>query len=301
MEIEKVDYLDWKTCCRLSNGIIELVNPSGFGIRLIHFGFQGQHNEFAVILPDNQDKERWHIYGGHRLWHAPENDQTYTLDNHPVEIVSSRDHLLIRQSEDASAGIQKEVELQMDENQAHVKIVHRLYNRGSSSSVMAPWALSVMAPGGRGIVPLPVHADRSIELQPLGNFSLWSYTDMADPRWQWMHKYLILHQLTDLEAPQKIGVSCLHGWMGFINKGHLFIKTFTHDASARYPDGGCSAEMYTNHQFLEVETLGPLIELGPGNKVEHIEDWYLFEQEAEIQTEADVDQYILPIVQSILE
>jgi hypothetical protein len=301
MEIEKIDYLGWEDCYHISNGIVELVIPSSFGIRIMHFGFQDRHNELAVIPPDSQEKDVWHFYGGHRLWFAPENAETYTLDNDTVEFVSSQEHILVRQSKDAITGIQKEIELHLDENRAHAKIVHRLYNRGSSSSMLAPWALSVMAPGGRGIVPLPVHADRSIELQPLGNFSLWSYTDMADPRWQWMHKYLTLHQFTHLEAPQKIGVSCLDGWIGYINRGHLFIKTFTHDTSAHYPDGGCSAEIYTNHQFLEVETLGPLIELAPGEKVEHVEDWYLFEQEAEIQTEADVDQYILPMLQSIIE
>jgi hypothetical protein len=48
-------------------------------------------------------------------------------------------------------------------------------------------------------------------------------------------------------------------------------------AGARYPDGGCNFELFTNPEFLELETLGPLVELKPGEMAEHVERWWLFE------------------------
>lgn len=42
-----------------------------------------------------------------------------------------------------------------------------------------------------------------------------------------------------------------------------------------YPDGGCSAEIFTNAEMLELETLSPLTELPPEGVLEHTEWWSL--------------------------
>ena len=40
-----------------------------------------------------------------------------------------------------------------------------------------------------------------------------------------------------------------------------------------YPDLGCSFETFTNADFLELETLGPLATLEPGASLTHTERW----------------------------
>ncbi|HHY79459.1 MAG TPA: hypothetical protein GX516_03735, partial [Thermoanaerobacter sp.] len=47
-----------------------------------------------------------------------------------------------------------------------------------------------------------------------------------------------------------------------------------HDAT--YPDFGVSFETYTNDWMLEIETLSPFTKLQPGETVEHIEEWELY-------------------------
>ena len=49
--------------------------------------------------------------------------------------------------------------------------------------------------------------------------------------------------------------------------------------------------------MLEVESLGPHARLRPGRKVEHREEWFLFDGVPPIATEADVDQYVRPIIE----
>src|SRR5882724_5504614 len=39
---------------------------------------------------------------------------------------------------------------------------------------------------------------------------------------------------------------------------------------------GCSFETFTNNEFLEIETLGPMTKLLPGETVEHVAHWALF-------------------------
>ena len=42
-----------------------------------------------------------------------------------------------------------------------------------------------------------------------------------------------------------------------------------------YPDGGCSFETYTCKNFLEMESLGELATVAPGESVDHVEHWEL--------------------------
>jgi hypothetical protein len=56
--------------------------------------------------------------------------------------------------------------------------------------------------------------------------------------------------------------------------------------SQPYPDFGSQAEIFTDHRFLELETLGPLASLAPGAAVEHVEEGQLFEGEPNVETDS---------------
>ena len=63
---------------------------------------------------------------------------------------------------------------------------------------------------------------------------------------------------------------------------------------------GCSFETFTNNEFLEIETLGPMTKLLPGETVEHTEHWALFRdvKVAEL-TDKELDEVLLPLVQTV--
>jgi hypothetical protein len=60
-------------------------------------------------------------------------------------------------------------------------------------------------------------------------------------------------------------------------KGAVFFKSAAVIADAAYPDFGCNFEIFTNPEFLELETLGPQVELRLEESVRHIETWTLFQ------------------------
>ena len=64
-----------------------------------------------------------------------------------------------------------------------------------------------------------------------------------------------------------------HGWLAYWIDGVLFKKTFGSQAASCYPDNNCNAEIYCNEDFVEVESLGPFVQLAPGASVEHKERW----------------------------
>lgn len=54
------------------------------------------------------------------------------------------------------------------------------------------------------------------------------------------------------------------------------MKQIDYRADATYPDYGCNFETFTNEEMIEVEALGPLVTLSPGEATEHVEQWQLY-------------------------
>ncbi len=301
--VERVAYGGWADCLRLANDQVELIVPTVIGPRVIRFGFRGAANEFAEFPEDlgRTGGDRWRIYGGHRLWHAPEQwPRTYAPDNDPIEYHLSPEGVRLLQPVEVSTGIQKELEIRLAPSGAQVHVTHRLHNLALWTIELAPWALTAMAPGGVAVVPLPPRGTHPQDLQPTGVLSLWPYTDLADPRWTWGTRYVLLRQDPARPSAQKVGVLAPHGWAAYARSGHLFVKTFTHVPGARYPDLGCCVEVFCNHAMLELETLGPLVSLDPGDHASHQERWFLFGDVPPPRTDADVEAVILPRVREAL-
>jgi hypothetical protein len=295
--MEKVAYRGWPNCYRLANREVELIVTGDVGPRIIRFGFIGDVNEFGEFSEQvgQTGGSEWRIYGGHRLWHAPEDKiRTYCADNSPVKVIEENGTVRVIQPPEATTGIQKEMAITLDAAN-RVKVRHSLRNVGLWAVELAPWALSVMAPGGIGIVPQPTKAHLD-QLLPNRVLVLWPYTDMTDNRIHWGSKLILLRQDQNAQTPIKIGLSANNGWGAYLRKEHLFLKTFECIEGASYPDNGCSLEMYTNNGILELETLGPLQFLYPGDAVEHVEHWFLFRGVKAGQDEESIAQAVLPLV-----
>ena len=135
-----------------------------------------------------------------------------------------------------------------------------------------------MRAGGTAIVPMPAKASHPAILTPTHSFTHWSYTDITDPRWGWGERFLFLRQDEHMENPQKIGVHNGQNWAAYINDGNLFIKMARFQQNLAYPDIGSHFEFFTNSLMLEVESLGGLTMLQPGQQVDHVEYWSLFKK-----------------------
>jgi hypothetical protein len=295
---ETVPYGGWPNGARLTNGRIELVATTDVGPRVIRLGFVGGPNLFKEF-PEHLGRtggDEWRSYGGHRLWHAPESvPRTYWPDNVPVESVWRDGVLTLSQPTEGSTGLRKAIALRMAPNRDQVTVTHTITNEGLWPVELSVWCLSVMAPGGTGIFPQEVYKPHAEALLPARPLVLWHYTDMADPRWTWGTRYVRLRQDPSLESFQKVGMMNTLGWAAYQLESALFLKRFRHRPGARYPDMGCNTETFTNADMLEVETLGPLVTLAPGESATHVEDWFLFEASVGT-TEADLDERLLPLV-----
>ncbi len=303
LRFEQVTYKHFGSCYRLSNDQIELLITAEVGPRIIRFGFVGGDNEFAEVdfTLEIPDQGTWRLYGGHRLWHAPEDMvRTYLPDNKPVQITEHTSFIRVTQPIEPGSGIKKEFDVSLAPDKAMAKVVHRLHNQNVWSVELAPWALSAMNSGGVCIVPLGQRNEVTPgELPATPTITLWDYTDMSDSRFSWGRKYILVTQDPGNSVPQKLGAMVTDGWAAYARKGHLFIKTVDFVEDAVYPDRGCSVEIFLNNEMLELETLGPLKHLEPGVSLEHIETWYLYWDIPMPASEDDVETMIFPLVKNL--
>lgn len=280
---EEVAYFGYAHNLRLENGAVELVIATEFGPRIMRYALPGGPNLFAEISPRSQAKptsygEDWHIYGGHRLWYAPEHpERSYYPDNRRLAVERTARGVKVSQPVESVSGLEKQLELTLAEEGCHVTVQHRLRHHGSAPLTLAPWALSAMAPTGLAIfphVPFRPHPDVLAPARPL---VLWPFTRMDDPRFLWGDRTFRLQQDPARATPQKIGCYDPCGYMAYVLGETLFVKC--HEPKpGPHADFGCNVETFTNELFLELETLGPEVTLSPGEDVEHVEHWFLFER-----------------------
>jgi hypothetical protein len=277
-----VPYLGYSNHIRLANDRVELLLSTDYGPRIIRYAALGGQNVLGEIPPSAQAKETpfgeaWHAYGGHRLWHAPEDPvRTYWPDNRPVEVSVRDGTVTLTQAVEGNTLLQKSIDVTLAPSGSEVTLVHRIVNRGAFEVRLSAWALTVMAPGGRAVFPNAPFIPFPDALLPARPLVLWSYTRLDDPRWIWGERFFQLRQDPGAGSPQKIGFLNEAGWMAYRRGRSLFVKRFAF-VPGTYPDFGCNTETFTDRAMLELETLSPILAVAPGAAIEHGERWFLFE------------------------
>jgi hypothetical protein len=264
-------------CAWLSNGRVRLAVSTGRGPRVLFWGWEGGLNLFAE-LPDfavDSPAGPFHFLGGHRLWHGPETlADTYWPDDAPVQVRTTEQGAVFTPAPDG-LGIVKEVEFALAAGRPEVTVTHRLVRTGGVGKPVrrGAWALSMCRLGGVVLLPQPQDPADPDGLLPNRRLVFWPYADLADPR-------LILgNRAVRIDARPgpafKIGYFNRDGWLAYWLDGTLFTKSFEAGPGTDYADLGCNAECYINDEFVEIETLGPLVRLGPGEAATHVETWRL--------------------------
>jgi hypothetical protein len=262
----------------LSNSVISIDFLSTAGPRIIRLLFNDDEENILLETP----KDVWQtpngpyrILGGHRLWHSPEMSAfTYIPDGTGLNVQELPGGVRLTQPVEVQTGIQKTMEIRMSADQPSLRISHILENKGIQPVRTAAWALTMLPVGGRAIMPLETQPVDPEGLQPNRNLVFWPYTKITDSRLHFADEHVEIETRSD-GKPLKIGGFKHDGWLGYWRGGILFQKRTNSTPSAEYPDRSCNLEVYTNSTVIELETLGMLINLQPGETTTLIEDWSL--------------------------
>jgi hypothetical protein len=277
-------------CFPLENDTLKLLVTRSVGPRILSFGFKDGENLFAEILQaviEVPGSDAFHFYGGHRLWHAPEEPRrTYLPDDSPLDIVPSENGLTATQTE-AQTGLQKTLEIRLSGDSAQVVIMHRLTNHGLWPVTCAPWAITQLKTGGTALLP---QTRQDTGVLPNRSLVLWPYTDMVNPNIRWGSNYVLLD--AELDSPFKVGFPNPRGWLAYWWNGMLFVKRADYNSQAEYFDFGSSSECYCDHRFIELETLAPIHTISPGETASHTEIWSLYKDIDRPRHESDAQRLV---------
>lgn len=259
----------------LGDETLTLHVATSVGPRILGLQPRGASNLFATLPRETltgATRGRFHFHGGHRLWAAPEHPtRTYAPDDLPPDVLSGDGWIEVTGPTEPESGLQKQLHITL-EGQGGVRITHRLINRGPWPIECAPWAITQLRPGGTAILPLGNHAVDPHEVRPNRAIVFWPYTRLDDPALE-LDDCAILARAPAAGRRLKIGIANPHGWLAYHLDGWLFIKNAPYDPRARYADLGASSQVYADERFVELETLGPLNHVDPGESLAHTESW----------------------------
>lgn len=240
---------------------------------LIPAGKSNMLADLSNFPPISTPYGEFHFRGGHRLWHSPEAfPRTYIPDIGEMIITDITNGVILETQTEPGSGIRKRIEIQLAADKPSVKLTHTLTNDGLWPIELAPWTITQFRLGGTAILPMPVGNVDEAGLLANRQFSFWPYARISDPRLK-LDDEFTLFKADAILPPFKMGYFNSHGWMAYWLDGLLFRKTFEVFAEAVHPDNNCSAELYCNDQFIELESLAPLKLLKPGELVTHVEVW----------------------------
>lgn len=251
------------------------------GPRIVRLFRAGSDENLLAEVPDlswDTPYGLFHLWGGHRLWHAPEKAaRTYVPDDVGLVAEEVAGGVFLRQPADSVTGIAKAIEIRLAPGLPVVTLRHTLRNEGLWPVELAAWAITQLPLGGVALLPQrrdPLDEDR---LQPNRQLTLWPYSRWQDQRLR-LGDDLVLVEGTADPVPLKVGYLNDHGWLAYLREGVLFGKWFQRSAvpslnPRSYPDMNSNVEVYVKDRFLELETLGPLTLLEPGESLQHSERW----------------------------
>ena len=289
-------------CVELKHEALSLLVTTTVGPRILSLRIHGGENLFAEVPEFTLDcpgAGKCHLWGGHRLWIAPERPElTYLPDDRPVMIEGDSPCWKVTQPIDERTGLQKSIEISFFPSQESpwgnegLNVYHRLRNRGSAPVTCAPWAITQLKTGGFAILP---HSDKGCEAGgswKKRGFEVWPYTEPSCPHIVRQDDFTFVHARLKSGA-LKLGYANYRNWLGYFRNGTLFTKKALFDPGAKYYDNGSSSECYCNEHFVELETLGPIETIAPGDFAAHHELWNVRDDIRLEPTEASVTPHHL--------
>ncbi len=262
----------WAGCLRLTNSDLELRLLVSQGPRILFLGTPGGKNLLYRAPPDAPaGPGGFVLHGGHRLWTAPEDlALTYVRDDQPVSVERLEDGVVLRSPPEAATGLAKVLTVRLSGTAVWVR--HQL-RQVHGESRRAPWAITAFGPGGRAWLPRVAFRPQPTALVPDQSLVLWPYTDLQDPRLT-LSPGAVMVDHDAQGAPLKVGSNHPLGWLAW-SRDRTVVVQHSATGSGPHPDLGSSHEIYTDAHLSELEALGRVQHLRPGDEAVLDQTWWV--------------------------
>lgn len=270
--VEKTEFQGWPDALRLRSAHAEAVVVPAV-TRVMSFRLAGGKNVFWTDpslggRTSSADRKAWVNFGGDKSWPAPEAEWgRYTgskswlpppaFDALPAEARIKGDAVYLVSPVDPHYGIRVTRRIALAATEATMTIETEYERVSGTPSRIGIWVITQLRDPVAVYVPVPV-ASRF----PDGHFVF------GDKPWSRVARRGDVLEITrDPAAAHKLGSDADR--MLWVGPDAVCLVSSPRTAG-EYPDRGASAEVYTNPDpkpYVELETLGPLAELGPGGRI----------------------------------
>lgn len=280
--IDRTDFQGWRNAWRLTNEQAEVIVVPQVG-RVMSFKFKDGENVFWSdrTLDGKQGDATgaaWINFGGDKTWPAPEAEWgLYTkrsrwmpppaFDALPVTARSEGSQVILTSPIDPFYGVRtiRRISLQPG---AAVMEIETTYERVSGEpSPIAIWVITQFNEPVAVYVPIPTASQFEN-----GHFIFgekpWPQLTVVDR---------MLRVPRDPATAHKLGSDADR--MLWVDGTTMCLVSASRVPGADYPDRGAGVEVYTNPDpktYVELETLGPLVRMSPGDRIQHTNTYTLF-------------------------
>jgi hypothetical protein len=269
ISVEAASYHGWRDCIRIGNGLVEAILVPAIG-RVMQFRFQGsaegafwENRALDGKLHDPTAKE-WMNFGGDKSWPAPQSSwplhqgrawpPPVAFDALPMRAEANAGGVTMISEADPSYGIQVLRRVELDPQHPVLRIRTEFRKVAGAPVRVSVWTITQMQEPQRVALLLP-------EQSAFGE----GFTRLLDAEPKDLRLSGQLLSLARHPADYvKIGAeTAAMVWVG----QEAVLRIDAEQGPGVYPDGGCVTEIYTNPDplpYVELETLGPLVELSAG-------------------------------------
>jgi len=273
VSVQRVTYHGWSDCYLIANCRVEVVIVPAIG-RVMQLRLAGdaegtfwENRALDGRLHDATSND-WINFGGDKCWPAPQAlwiehqgrdwPPPLTFGARHAAVLTSARGVVMTSPVNPGFGIQVERRIELDAVQPIMRITTEYRKLTGSAVRVGIWTITQMREPERVCILLPAASKFSS-----GYVHLMS-AQPADMKIDGRFLSLARHQLQHV----KIGTdgSSL-AWMG----RDCVVRIDAETCPGEYPDGGCVTEVYTCPnplQYVELETLGPLTTMNPGDRIE---------------------------------
>jgi len=271
LEIERTEFLGWKDAYRLRLGEAEMVVVTEIGPRILGLSVAGGPNLLYVdqaTAGKGQGDTEWHIYGGARIWVAPESQDTYAPDNSPCEVEVSDGVFTALAPTAERTQLQKRLTVSGQGDRFVLEM--GVTNRGNVLYSGAVWAIACVVP--TGALAFPWGRGGTWDQKKICYWNCWMEhtSDVTSSQYR---PGPDMFRIVPTGEEGKVGTAAPEGWIAYCRDEATFIKQHCVIPNANYPDDNCSQQMYTCPDFIEMETLTPMTIFYPGEEIVHHEVW----------------------------
>lgn len=271
LSVKEMEYQGLACIC-VSNEKIEVIITTSVGPCILSFKENGKEN-VLVNTPDlilkTPSGMTCPIYGGHRLWVAPETyETTYFPDNQPLEISKSLNEVTLKQK-DYGQPFLKSMSIKLQDKKVYLE--HKITNLLPQKIACACWTITMFQPNGIAKIPMLNKLKDEAGLQPTQQINLWNYTNIGSNSIQ-LSKNEIQVKANLKEGNLKIGTPESTGIITYQLENQLFTKSFDANYEATF-DKMSKAEIYCCPNYIELEAIGEKHELKPNESATFSEFW----------------------------